>query len=358
MEHKNDAAKMLDLMGRPAFCANGGRITRVNAGATGLGFSVGAALEALVCTGWAEYAAFEGGCLYLTLSLGDERLGASVTRMDEFDVFCLEELDDNRELRAMALAARELRDPLSSVMITAQRLFPLSALENDPATLEQVARLNRGLYQILRVVGNMSDAGNYAVSPARQEVVNICEEMEEIFSRTSELVAHTGVTLTYQGPSAAIHCLADRESLERAILNMVSNAVKFTPQGGSIQATLVHRGNRLYLSVRDSGTGISQGLEGDVFTRFRRQCCLEDGRFGIGLGLVLVRSAAAAHGGAVLIDSPDGTGTRITMSLAIRQNDGLVRSRILRVDYAGEQDHGLIELSELLPDALYEKEIY
>ena len=137
---------------------------------------------------------------------------------------------------------------------------------------------------------------------------------------------------------------------------MVSNAVKFTPKDGAIQASLVRRGNRLYLSIRDSGSGIRQDLDGDVFTRFRRQCGLEDGRFGIGLGLVLVRSAASAHGGAVLIDSPEGIGTRITMSLAIRQADSTVRSRILRVDYAGEQDHGLIELSELLPDALYEKE--
>ena len=356
MEHNNDAAKMLDLMGRPAFCVSGGRITRVNAGAAGLGFSAGDALDDLISTGREEYSAFEGGCLYLTLSIGDEQLGASVTRMEEFDLFCLEELADSRELKAMALAAKELREPLSSVMITAQRLFPLSALEDDAATREQVARLNRGLYQMLRVVGNMSDAGSYAASPARQETVNICAEMDEIFRKASELVSHTGVKLTYEGPSAPIHCLADLESLERAVLNMVSNAVKFTPKDGAIQASLVRRGNRLYLSIRDSGSGIRQDLDGDVFTRFRRQCGLEDGRFGIGLGLVLVRSAASAHGGAVLIDSPEGGGTRITMSLAIRQADSTVRSRILRVDYAGEQDHGLIELSELLPDALYEKE--
>ena len=357
MEHNNDAAKMLDLMGRPAFCVTDNKIIHVNAGAAGLGFAEGDPLENLICTGGEEYAAFEGGCLYLTLTIGEERLGASVTRMDAFDVFCLEELADSRELQAMALAAKELREPLSSVMVTAQRLFPLSALDDDPATREQVARLNRGLYQMLRVVGNMSDAGHYAQSPARQETVNICAEVEEIFRKASDLVAHTGVALTYEGPDAPIYCLADRESLERAVLNMVSNAVKFTPQGGKISASLAHRSNRLYLSVQDSGPGIHRGLEGDVFTRFQRQCCLEDGRFGIGLGLVLVRSAAAAHGGAVLMDSPDGVGTRITMSLAIRQSEGIVRSRMLRVDYAGERDHSLIELAEFLPDALYEKEI-
>ena len=357
MEHKNDAAKMLDLMGRPAFCARDGKVIQVNPEAAGLGFAPGMALDTLIRTGQEEYAAFTEGCLYLTLVLEEERLGASVTRMEEFDVFCLEALADSRELQAMALAAKELRSPLNTVMVTAQQLFPLTAREDDPEAREQAARLNRGLYQLLRVVGNMSDAGHYAAATARQETVDICAEVEEIFRKAGSLLAHTDVTLDYEVPESPVYCLADRENLERAVLNMVSNAVKFTPAGGTVRCRLVRQGSRLRLSVQDSGPGIARGLEGNVFTRFQRQCGLEDGRFGIGLGLVLVRSAAAAHGGAVLIDSPNGSGTRITMTLAIRQCANLVRSPMLRVDYTGERDHSLIELADLLPDALYENEI-
>ena len=356
MEHKNDAAKMLDLMDRPAFCVQNGLITHVNAGAGALGFIPGEPLADLIRTGTHEYAAFTGGCLYLTLSLDGEPLGASVTRMEEFDVFCLEELADSRELQAMALAARELRGPLSTIMLTAQRLFPVTALDNDPEVRKNAALLNRGLYQMLRVVGNMSDAGHYAASINRQDTVNICAEVEEIFRKASQLVSHTGIRLEYQGPTAPIYCLADRENLERAILNMVSNSIKFTPDGGVIRGTLTRRDNRLYLSVRDNGCGIPPELMGSVFTRFQRQCGLEDRRFGIGLGLVLVRSAATAHGGAVLIDSPEDGGARVTMSLAIRRNEGVVRSRLMKVDYAGELDHTLIELSEFLPESLYEGE--
>ena len=356
MEHKNDAAKMLDLMDRPAFCAHNGLITQVNTAAAGLGFSAGDALENLIRTGADEYEAFNGGCLYLTLDLDGERLGASVTRMEEFDVFCLEELADGRELQAMALAARELRGPLSTIMLTAQRLFPVTALEDSPEVRRNAAQLNRGLYQMLRVVGNMSDAGHYATSTSRQETVNICAEVEEIFRKAAQLVSHTGITLEYQGPAAPIYCLADQENLERAILNMVSNSVKFTPAGGVIRGSLTRNGSRLYLSVQDNGCGIAPNLMGSVFTRFQRQCGLEDRRFGIGLGLVLVRSAATAHGGAVLIDSPEGGGTRVTMTLAIRHNEGIVRSRLMKVDYAGELDHSLFELSEFLPDFLYEGE--
>ena len=80
-------------------------------------------------------------------------------------------------------------------------------------------------------------------------------------------------------------------------------------------------------------------------------------RYGIGLGMVLIRSVASVHGGTVLIDQPTGEGTRITMTLQIRQaTDSALRSPIMKIDYAGERDHGLIELSESLPAGLYKKE--
>ena len=110
----------------------------------------------------------------------------------------------------------------------------------------------------------------------------------------------------------------------------------------------------LLLTIQDSGNGMADEIRGNVHTRFRRQPGLEDSRFGIGLGMVMIRSAAAAHGGAVLIDHPEGCGTRITMSLPICQStDRVVHASMLQIDYAGERDHALIELSEVLPSAAY-----
>ncbi|MDY4507211.1 MAG: ATP-binding protein, partial [Candidatus Faecousia sp.] len=104
----------------------------------------------------------------------------------------------------------------------------------------------------------------------------------------------------------------------------------------------------------DNGPGFAQNLLGSVYNRYLRQPCIEEGRNGLGLGMVLVRSAAASHGGAVLIDQPEGGGARVTMTIAIRQStSGTLRSPILRVDYAGEQDHALVELSDCLPPSLY-----
>ena len=331
MEEKKDTLGMLDLVIRPGFCVKENQIIKVNQAAESLFITPGTDVRPLLLTGSEEYAAFTGGCLYLTLNLSSHSCGASVTRVDDIDVFLLEQESDNGELRSMALAARELREPLTNVMITADSLFPLCAAESSPRTAEQVARLNRGLFQILRIIGNMSDAERCA-AVSHQETVDIPALFAEFFEKAETLVSHTGITLTYEGPDQPIYGLADREQLERAVLNILSNAIKFTPAGGTAQ------------SVRSS-----------VFSRYLRQPALEDSRYGIGLGMVLIRTAAAHHGGAVLIDQPEGVGTRITMTMSIRQSkQATLRSNVLRVDYAGERDHGLIELSECLPTELYE----
>ena len=354
MEEKKDTLGMLDLMIRPGFCVKENRIIKVNHAAEGLLLTPGSDIRPLLLTGEEEYAAFTDGCLYLTLNLSSHSCGASVTRMDGIDVFLLEQESDSSELRSMALAARELREPLTNVMITAENLFPLSAAEDDPRSSEQVARLNRGLFQLLRIIGNMSDAERYT-AVSRQETVDIPGLFAEIFEKAEALVSHAGITLTYDGPDQPIYGLANREQLERAVLNILSNAIKFTPKGGTIAAKLTRSGRMLRLSVTDSGSGIAQSVRSSVFSRYLRQPALEDSRYGIGLGMVLIRTAAAHHGGTVLIDQPDGKGTRITMTMTIRQSEqSTLRSNILRVDYAGERDHGLIELSECLPTELYE----
>lgn len=356
MEELKDALGLLDMNPHPTFCVRDGIIVKTNPAADRRMIETGTHIQTLLHTGAEEYAAFDNGCLYLTLSIAGQELGASVVKLQEYDIFRIEQDADTPELQAMALAARELREPLSSVMITAERLFPVSGLCDDPATREQVARINRGLFQMLRVIGNMSDAGRYATdSAARQEVRDIRSVFDEIFSKAAALVEHTGLKLEYTGYPEMVQTLADTEKLERAVFNIISNAIKFTPRGGTIQAKLTRRGNKLYLSVQDSGSGIPENLRSAVYSRYTREPGVEDGRFGIGLGMVLIRSAAALHGGTVLVDHPDGAGTRITMSLSIRPGSGTqLRSPMLRVDYAGERDHGLIELSETLPAALYD----
>jgi signal transduction histidine kinase len=241
-------------------------------------------------------------------------------------------------------------------MTTADRLFPMAAKDDDPVVREQVARLNRGLFQMLRVISNMSDANRFSAdTDARQEVRDVRGIFSEIIAKAAALAEHSGIRVEAQIHPESVYSLVDAEKLERAVYNIVSNALKFTPEGGLLQVSLTRRGDKLYFSVRDEGPGIAENLRSGIFSRYTREPGLEDGRFGIGLGLVLIRSAASLHDGTVLVDHPQGKGTRITMSMTIRSGSATAfRSPMMKVDYAGEWDHGLLELSDTLPASLYD----
>ena len=355
MEQHQDTMAMLDLMIRPAFCVKNGVIVRVNKAAERISIETDQPVMPLLVTGHSEYAEFERGCLYLTLQLHGAEYGASVVSMDGFQVFLLEDEADQAELKAMALAAQNLREPLSSVMTMASGLQTTVDQAKDPAATEQMARLNRGLFQLLRMLGNMSDADRYRSHPMPpSDTRDIQALMEELFDRLAVMTGHAGIELRFTNLPDSLYCLVDSEKLERAVYNIFSNAMKFTPRGGTIEAMLIRRDDRLYLTIQDSGCGIPENSRGNVYSRFLRQPGLDDSRQGIGLGMVLIRSAATAHGGTVLIDQPREQGLRLTMTIKIRQHrDGLVRSPGLLVDYAGEWDHSLIELSESLPASLY-----
>lgn len=348
MEDKKDTLELLDLMIRPGFCVKENKIVKVNRAAEGLFLTPGLDIQALILSGKEAYDGLSAGCLYLTLSAGGATYGASVIRVDDMDVFVLDQ-EPSGELQAMALAARELRKPMDSLMRTTEQLLN----QTDPSTREQATRLNRGLYQLLRIIGNMSDAGQ-TLSVSYPEMRDIGGIMAGIFEKAQTLLTDTGIRLTYEGLSESIYCLVDEEQLERAVLNILSNAIKFSPRDGTIKAHFIRQGRMLRLSIQDSGSGIAEDVLRSVFHRYLRQPSIEDGRFGIGLGMVMIRSAAAHHGGAVLIDQPEGKGTRITMTLAIRQNsDNVLRSPVLRPDYAGGRDRMLLGLSENLPHSLY-----
>ena len=347
MEQKEDIFAMLDQLDRPAFFVKDGRILRVNAAAEAYLLDRDTPIEQMLVTGQQEYPAFQGGCLHLRLRTAGGTHGAAVARVGNMDMFVLDTAEDGAELQAMALAARELRQPLASVMTVADRLFPVSGTDPDPVLQDQIARINRGLFQMLRIVGNMSDAYRYSIDASTSmQTQDATALIEELFTASAALVEHAGVRLEYSGPRECVYCLLDWEKLERAISNIISNAVT---------AKLTRRGNMLYLTVQDGGEGVAENLRGRVYDRFQRAPGIEDGRYGIGLGMVLIRAAAAIHGGTVLMDQSDGN--RITLTMAIRQSkETFVRTNRMLVDYAGEWDHRLIELSDVLPAEAYRKD--
>lgn len=354
MEERNDITTLLQLMPQPAFLVENGMISHVNPAAAGYFLQAGQPIAPMILHGAEEYAEFSNGCLYLTLTLEGQSMGASVSQMENAHIFTLEQTAEAPQLQVLALAAMELREPLSGILTLADQMLPDIAQENKTLQL-QAAQMNRRLYQMLRIVSNMSDASQYTKSaPPAANHVEICGFLEEILEKAAALSEQAGIVLEYELPREAVFTLACEEKLERAVYNMLSNAMKYAPKGSTVQVRLTHRDRRLYFSVTNRRADAQ--LPGNPFTRFLREPGLEDHRSGIGLGMVLVRSAAALHGGAVLVDQTEDS-TRVTMTLQVRQSKSTqTRSPVLRIDYAGERDHGLMELSEVLPASAYRTE--
>lgn len=334
-----------ELLLRPAFSVEDGHINRINREAGKYLLEEGTPILSLITAGQEEYEAFQDGVLSLTLCIQGQSIAASVQNTDQGQLFILEQEQQDAYLQSMALAAQQLRGPLAGMMAAVDRME-----QGDE-------QLNRRMYQMLRIVSNMSDTARFASPNLHQEYVDAVALTKEIFDRAAAFAEESGFTIQLCAPTAPIYTLANPELLERAIYNLLSNAMKFSPEAGRIQATLCQNGSRLRLTVEDAGHGMDIGIQSSLFQRYQRQPGIEDPTHGLGLGMALVRLAATVHGGTVLIDHPRESGTRITLTFAIREtSSNIVRSPMLYPDYAGGRDHALIELSDVLPASLYKNE--
>lgn len=352
MAQNQDTAQILQWTSQPAFSVEEGMIRQVNYAAQCCMIEPGTPISELLETGTAEYAAFSEGILHLSIRCKEHRWTACIQRAGSVDLFILNDCS-SPELSAVALAARELREPLSDLMAAAELVFPMLT---DAQAAVHTSHMNQSLYQLLRIISNMSDTARYQTDrSAAQEIRDVCALLEELFQKAAALAQQVGIRLEYCVPAEAVYTLVDTELLERGLWNILSNSLKFTPPGGTVTAKLQRRENRLYLTVTDTGSGIPQELRGSVYTRYQRQPMPEDRRYGIGLGMSIVCAAARAHGGSVLLQYPQSGGARLTLTMTIRQKTDTLHSNVLSVDYAGEWDHALLELSQILPAELYEK---
>lgn len=355
MSEHTPITEILSFITAPAFSVCDGKITHCNEAAQRLLVPTGIPVVTMLQHDGTEYTGFQGDCLYITLKHNNRTFSASVIPVDHNHVFILEEDRDRTELRTLSMTAANMRQPLCDMIATTTSITSTLDTNNDPKVRTQLQNMNRNLCRMHRMLCNMSDALQYADGISNNMVCqNIVSVVEEVFQKAQNLCKQSNIQLEYRVPDQSILCAIDEPLLERGIYNMLSNAIKFSPEGAVIHAELMQRGNRIYISVKDQGSGIPAPILSTIFQRYQRQPGLEDGRFGLGLGLVLVRCAARIHGGTVLIDRPEKNGTRITVSLPIQQNvSTMLRSDITRVDYAGGWDHSLLELSDVMPANLY-----
>ncbi|MBR7123100.1 MAG: sensor histidine kinase [Oscillospiraceae bacterium] len=354
MEKTTASPDLLEQLICPAFLVKDGVIIHANEAAVRRSVALQTQVCDIIKIGSKEYEQYTHGRLGLTLRICDTDYNAFVTVVDDAQLFCLESDYENPELRAYALAAQQLREPLSNAMAVTESLLPDDAVCKNEEVRLQLCQVNRSLHQLLRTICNMSDAAIYKNGNSdRKETRDITAVFNEILEKAAALAAKAGKTLEYETIYTPLLYPVDVQRLERAVLNLISNALRFSPVGSVIRANLRKSENRLVFSIENQ---IDNPIKNNIFSRYLREPGIETGNTGIGLGLSIIHSVASAHGGVVLMEVPDDTLVRFTMTVALKKSKNtVVRSPILLVtDYAGGRDNTLLELSDCLPDELYD----
>ena len=353
METLEQMFPWLNFIDRPAFCVKNARVVAVNAAAEHRMLAPGTDIGEIVTQHRGEYEQLQNGCLYLPINVGGLICNAEVTRTRECDIFILYQDNDDQLLQALALAAQQLRIPLSNVMAVSDRFFKTFDEEASDAK-KQIGQINHGLFQLLRIINNMSDSVSYQnTRNLPVQTVNLTGLADEIIEKVQALSEETGTKIAYSSPASPILTAANEERLSRAFYNLLSNALKFSPDGSTVEAKLTTNGNMISFSV--CNPNIADAEDPSFWNQYRREPAIEDSRFGLGLGMTLVSAVATAHGGTVLIDHPEPGFTRVTMTLALtKETSGAVRSPILTIsDYTGGRDKGLLEFAEILSADAY-----
>ena len=219
-----------------------------------------------------------------------------------------------RQRRFVADAGHELRTPLT-VLSTRAQLIARRMPPDDPAmpAMRQLLDDSRALGEI---VDELLASAQLTADPGRGEAVDVRQMLTEVAGSMGVLAEQHAVTLTVTVPVDA-HVNGSRVALRRAVTALVDNALGHTPDGGAVQLAGTVAGDRVVLTVTDSGEGLA-GLDPDLLTRrFARGPRAPDGPGGrrFGLGLALVREVAVAHGGTLSIGPGPSGGARAEIVL-------------------------------------------
>jgi two-component system sensor histidine kinase BaeS len=219
------------------------------------------------------------------------------------------EADEEQRRTLLADVSHELRTPLAVITGNLEAIID-GVYPPDPAHLTPIldeTRVMERLIEDLRTV-TLSEAGTLALHPEPTDPDVLIAEVLHVFGPGATAA---GVTLTTEGTDDLPIIDIDPVRIREVLSNLVANALRHTPSGGSITVRGGITPTSVVLSVRDTGPGIERELLPHVFDRFVKG----SGSRGSGLGLAIARGLVEAHGGTISVDSPPGGGTTFRVEL-------------------------------------------
>ncbi|HJS70776.1 MAG TPA: PAS domain S-box protein [Gaiellaceae bacterium] len=233
----------------------------------------------------------------------------------------LRELDRLKD-EFIALVSHELRTPLTSIRGYTELLLDGEAGKLTGDQRQFLGVVERNAHRLLHLVGDLLflaqvEAGKLVLDIGALDLGNVASESVEAARPQAEA---KDITLTLAtGPVPLI--AGDRARIAQLLDNLVSNAIKFTPEGGRVDVRIRTVKNRAVLEVRDSGMGIPAGEQEFLFQRFfRTSTATEQAIQGTGLGLAISKAIVEAHSGGITVASEEGAGTTFRVTLPLHRH--------------------------------------
>ena len=215
--------------------------------------------------------------------------------------------------------SHELRTPLANVRLLTEMLAAeLAELDVPDRVRERVATIDvesGHLVQMINELLDLSRMENAAVQ-VRHDQVALGPLVQASLRHVETFAQRQGVTLVVRVPDDLPPIRGDEERLDQLLLNLLHNAIKFSPHGGEVTIAADEHPDAVVVSVTDQGVGISAADQGRVFERFYKvDRARQRGQGGTGLGLAIARHIAEAHGGSIWLESVEGEGSTFSFSL-------------------------------------------
>ncbi len=244
-----------------------------------------------------------------------------VARLGEtFDVMA-ESVEKDRDLerRLTTDVAHELRTPLMAIQATVEAMID-GVYEADEERLVTVNSEIQRLSRLVNALLKLSRLENRA-EPMKEEVVNVGDLIAGIIATHEMFVSDSGLTLEYDA-QPDVMVVGDADMIRQATANLISNAVRYTPEGGHITVSVQKGDIMASIAVRDTGIGLTKEEARMVFSRFWRADAgrnRESG--GLGVGLAVVKEIVDRHGGWVQVEGEKGKGACFTIRIPLYDED-------------------------------------
>ncbi|HET6157838.1 MAG TPA: PAS domain-containing protein [Dongiaceae bacterium] len=229
------------------------------------------------------------------------------------------EIANRTKTQFLANMSHELRTPLNAVIGFSQLIRDQSFGQIPERYVTYADDINSSGKLLLALINDILDmsrieAGQHKLT---EEVISVDSVISDCVRMVASKVADGGVRLIVENKGALPPVRADERALKQVLLNVLSNAVKFTPQGGSVTVAAQRiTSGTLDISISDTGIGIAEEVIKDLFLPFRQADSSISRRFGgSGLGLAISKKLMELHGGEISIDSHPGRGTCVTLHM-------------------------------------------